>query len=82
MDGHVLPITSTPSEGAASKQPSPPLVTLKTIFEQVGVAHDMPRKQTDGFLADFVAAMTEHLRSGARVRMAASVRWRSDRVLR
>jgi DNA-binding protein HU-beta len=58
MDGHI-----TPTKAAA------PLVTLKSVFEQVGATHEMSKKQVDGFLADFVAAMTAHLQGGARIRM-------------
>jgi DNA-binding protein HU-beta len=58
MDGHI-----TPTKAA------PPLITLKSVFEQVGATHEMSKKQVDGFLADFVVAMTTHLQSGARIRM-------------
>jgi DNA-binding protein HU-beta len=59
MDGHI-----TPTKAA------PPLITLKSVFEQVGAGHDLSKKQVDGFLVDFVAAMTSHLQSGARIRMS------------
>jgi DNA-binding protein HU-beta len=52
-----------------SKQ-SAPLVTLKSVFEQLGVTHELPKKQVAGFLVAFVAAMTAHLQSGARVSMS------------
>jgi DNA-binding protein HU-beta len=47
-----------------------PVVTLRTVFEQLGEAHNLPKKQTLGLLADFVTAMTTHLKMGARVRMS------------
>src|ERR1700722_15475554 len=59
MDGLI-----TPTKAAA------PLVTLKSVFEQVGATHEMSKKQVDGFLVDFVAAMTAHLQSGTRIRMS------------
>jgi DNA-binding protein HU-beta len=45
-------------------------VTLKAVFEQLGETHGLPRKQTHRLLADFVAAMTKHLKQGDRIRMS------------
>jgi DNA-binding protein HU-beta len=45
-------------------------VTLKAVFEQLGEAHGLPKKQVHGMLADFVAAMTSHLKQGNRIRMS------------
>jgi DNA-binding protein HU-beta len=59
MDGHITPT-----------KVAPPLITLKSVFEQVGATHEMSKKQVEGFLADFVTAMTTHLQSGARIRMS------------
>ena len=70
MDGHFMPTTTASPAGAAAKQSATPFVTLKSIFEQLGVAHDLSKKQTDGFLTDFLAAMTSHLQSGTRIRMS------------
>jgi DNA-binding protein HU-beta len=47
-----------------------PVVTLKAVFEQLGEAHALPKKQAHGLLADFVAAMTTHLKQGDRIRMS------------
>jgi DNA-binding protein HU-beta len=47
-----------------------PVVTLKVVFEQLGKAHELPKKQALGLLADFVTAMTTHLKEGARIRMS------------
>jgi DNA-binding protein HU-beta len=52
------------------KAATAPVVTLKTVFEQLGETHDLPKKQAHGLLADFVTAMTLHLKSGARIRMS------------
>ena len=46
-----------------------PVVTLKSVFEQLVEAHDLTKKQALA-LPDFVAAMTTHLQSGARIRMS------------
>ena len=53
-----------------AKAVAAPVVTLKTVFEQLGVSHDLPKKQVQGLLADFVAAVTMHLKQGARIRMS------------
>jgi DNA-binding protein HU-beta len=45
-------------------------VTLKAVFEQLGETHGLPKKQAHGMLADFVAAMTSHLKQGDRIRMS------------
>ena len=45
-------------------------VTLKTVFEQLGETHGLPKKQAHGLLADFVATVTAILKNGDRVRMS------------
>jgi len=59
-----VPSASTPKVLAA------PVVTLKTVFEQLGETYDLPKKQALGLLADFVAAVTTHLKKGDRIRMS------------
>lgn len=53
-----------------AKAVAAPVVTLKVIFEQLGETHALPKKQAIGLLADFVAAMTAHLKKGDRIRMS------------
>jgi DNA-binding protein HU-beta len=53
-----------------SKAVAAPVVTLKTVFEQLGETHALPKKQANALLADFVAAVTMHLGQGARIRMS------------
>jgi DNA-binding protein HU-beta len=53
-----------------AKAVAAPVVTLKAVFEQLGEAHGLPKKQAHGLLADFVAAMTTHLKQGDRIRMS------------
>ena len=53
-----------------AKPVAAPVVTLKAVFEQLGEAHGLPKKQAHALLADFVAAMTTHLKQGDRVRMS------------
>jgi DNA-binding protein HU-beta len=64
-------LTSKPVAAApATRAAVGPVVTLKAVFEQLGEAHALPRKQAHGLLADFVAAMTTHLKRGDRIRMS------------
>jgi DNA-binding protein HU-beta len=66
-----------PAVATASRKPTPPalkakavaapVVTLKAVFEQLGEAHGLPKKQAHGLLADFV---TTHLKQDNRIRMS------------
>jgi DNA-binding protein HU-beta len=47
-----------------------PVVTLKAVFEQLGETHALSKKQAHSLLADFVGAMTTHLKQGDRIRMS------------
>jgi DNA-binding protein HU-beta len=60
------PAATTPKATAAAA----PVITLKAVFEQLGETHALPKKQAQGLLADFVAAMTAHLKQGNRIRMS------------
>jgi DNA-binding protein HU-beta len=69
----------SPASAAAKSKPvapaskakavAAPVVTLKAVFEQLGETHDLPKKQAHALLADFVAAVTAHLKRGVRLRM-------------
>jgi DNA-binding protein HU-beta len=58
------------SPAAKAKAAAAPVVTLKTVFEQLGEAHALPKKQAHALLADFVVAVRTHLKAGARLRMS------------
>ncbi len=58
-----------PVAEAVKKAAPAPVVTLKTVFEELGENHDLARKQAHGLLADFVTAVTRHLKQGDRIRM-------------
>jgi len=58
------------SSAAKAKAAAAPVVTLKTVFEQLGEAHALPQKQAHALLADFVVAVRTHLKDGARLRMS------------
>jgi DNA-binding protein HU-beta len=45
-------------------------VTLKTVFEQLAAAHELPKKLGQSLLTDFVAGVTGILQNGDRLRMS------------
>ena len=56
---------------AAAKKAAPAtVVTLKTLFEELGAAHELPKKQAQAMMADLVDAVTKQLKTGARIRMS------------
>lgn len=61
---------SKPATPAAKKSTPAAAVTLKAIFEQIGVAHDLPKRQAHAMLADLVTALTAHLKKGTKIRMS------------
>ena len=73
------PAKKAPAKKAAAKQPAaaaakkaepPAVVSLKAVFEELGETHGMPKKQAQAMQADLVAALTTHLKQGARIRMS------------
>ena len=62
---------ATPKSPAPKTKPvAAPVVTLKTVFEQIGIAHALSKQQANGLLTDFVATMIRHLKQGDRIRMS------------
>ena len=45
-------------------------VTLKHLGAALAEAHEMPKKQANALLEDFVGMVTKHLKKGARIRMS------------
>jgi hypothetical protein len=43
------------------------VVTLKSVFEQIGESHGLAKKQVHGLAAGFVEALTTHLVKGDKV---------------
>jgi DNA-binding protein HU-beta len=72
------PASKAPAKQAAASKPATPAakkpapvaaVTLKAIFEQIGTAHDLPKRQAHAMLADLVIALTTQLKKGTKIRM-------------
>ena len=45
-------------------------VTLRHLGTALAEAHEMPKKQANAILEDFVGMVTKHLKKGARIRMS------------
>ena len=69
---------------AAAKQAKMELVTLRQLAASIGEAHGLSQKQASGVLAGAVTLIGEHLKKGARIRIAGlgtlEVRKRSART--
>jgi DNA-binding protein HU-beta len=81
--------TVTPAKGpaaakAAAKQAKVELVTLRQLGASIGEAHGLSQKQANGVLDSAVILIGEHLKKGARIRIAGlgtlEVRKRSARM--
>jgi DNA-binding protein HU-beta len=61
-----------PAAAAPKKAATTPaaVITLKTLFEELGVAYELPKKQVHAMMADLVGAVTLQLKKGARIRMS------------
>jgi DNA-binding protein HU-beta len=66
----IAPKSKATAPTPKAKMVAAPVVTLKAVFEQLGETHALPKKQAHSLLADFVAAMTTHLKQGDRIRMS------------
>ena len=76
------PVTIAPVKKAAAKKPTvaaaktkgkaiaAPIVTLKMLFEELGMSYELSKKQAHSLMTDFVTAVTTHLNKGARIRMS------------
>jgi DNA-binding protein HU-beta len=66
------PVMTAAKKPAAKTAPkkSAETITLKTVFEQLVEAHDLPKKQAQSLLTGFVASVTTILQNGDRLRMS------------
>ena len=57
-----------PAKAAAKKTPS--VLTLKHLAADLAAQHDVPKKQMEGVLGDFVALIGKNLKKGAKMRIS------------
>ena len=55
---------------AAVKKPLPDVLTIKHLAAELADAHDMPKKQAEMVLADFVDRMGGYLKKGKKIRIS------------
>ncbi|MBE7158431.1 MAG: HU family DNA-binding protein [Rhodospirillales bacterium] len=60
---------TTETAKSASRAQAATIISLKTVFEQLGETHGLPKQLAQALQADLLAALTTHLKEGARIRM-------------
>jgi DNA-binding protein HU-beta len=61
---------AAPAKAAAAKAAKVELITLRQLSAEIGEEHGLSQKQANGVLASTIAAIGEHLKKGARIRIA------------
>jgi DNA-binding protein HU-beta len=62
------PKAAAPKKAAALRKAE--VITLKSLFEKLGMDHELPKKQAQDLAAGLVEAITTHLVSGDKIRMS------------
>jgi DNA-binding protein HU-beta len=61
---------AAPKAAAAAKAVKVELITLRQLAAEIGEEHGLSQKQANGVLASTITAIGEHLKKGARIRIA------------
>ena len=73
------PVKAKPAAAKAVKKPAPKtaaakaapdVMTLKHIAAEISVAHEMPKKQAEMVVSDFIDRMGGHLKKGKKLRIS------------
>jgi DNA-binding protein HU-beta len=59
---------AAPAKAAPAKK-TPSVLTLKHLAADLANSHDMPKKQVEGVLSDFVTLIGKNLKKGAKLRI-------------
>ncbi|MBB5518266.1 HU family DNA-binding protein [Amphiplicatus metriothermophilus] len=63
-----------PAKKAAAKKTAakgtPAVLTLKHLAAEIAASHDLPKKQAEGALGDFVSLIGKYLKKGSKIRIA------------
>ncbi len=62
--------TAAKKAAPAKKAGTPAVMTLKHMAADLAASHDMPKKQAEEFLANFVDNIGKHLKKGVKIRIA------------
>ena len=60
---------STKAKGAAAKAPAATAISLKQLAAGLADSHDMPKRQVEAMLGEFVQTFAEHLQNGTKIRI-------------
>ena len=66
---HIQPAKPTPTTGRKPAQKVKETVTLRHLATAMAEGHGLPKAKTNAMLTDMVAAVTRHLKKGARIRV-------------
>ena len=64
------PARKTAAKKKTAKKALPDVLTLKHLAAELSEAHDMPKKQAEEFLNDFIDRMGGYLKKGKKLRIA------------
>ncbi len=59
-----------PAPKAAAAKAAPDVMTLKHIAAEISVAHEVPKKQAEMVVSDFIDRMGGHLKKGKKLRIS------------
>ena len=62
--------TPAKAKKATAKAPAAAAISLKQLAAGLAESHDMPKRQVEAMLGDFVEAFAEHLTRGTKVRIS------------
>jgi DNA-binding protein HU-beta len=63
------PVPAT-AKGAAAKAPTVAAISLKQLAAGLAESHDMPKRQVEAMLGEFVQTFAEHLTKGTKIRIS------------
>ena len=58
------------AKGVAAKAPAAAAISLKQLAAGLAESHDMPKRQVEAMLGDFVQTFAEHLTRGTKIRIS------------
>jgi DNA-binding protein HU-beta len=58
------------AKGAAAKAPTVAAISLKQLAAGLAESHDMPKRQVEAMLGEFVQTFAEHLTKGTKIRIS------------
>ena len=57
------------AKGAAAKAPAAAAISLKQLAAGLAESHDLPKRQVEAMLGEFVQTFAEHLTKGTKIRI-------------